>query len=101
MDDELLARLYHRLFGDPSLRYTPGCTFGDAAILLIHLYAVLTNRSHRWAHDKRHWPLWCRRIQFPSYSQLMKRLGWPSIAQRIVELNHEFRSQLPTGDQKV
>lgn len=101
MDGELLRLLYHRLFSDSKLSHTAGCTFGDAVILLIHFHAVLTNHSRRWAHDKRNWPLWCRRLAFPSYSQLMKRLALPSTQRRIGQLGVEFRARLPQSGEKV
>jgi Transposase DDE domain len=101
MDGELLKRLYHRLFDDPKLQSTYGCVFGDAVILLIHFLAVLTNHSPRWSHDQRNWPRWCRRLKFPSYSQLMKRLKDPCIQQHIEQLDREFRGQLPSGPQKI
>jgi len=101
MDDELLRQLYHRLFSDPSFVHTRDCTFGDAIILLIHFFAVLDNRSHLWASVKRNWPLWCRALRFPSYSQLMKRLAKVSTQQRIAQLNDEFRARLPRSTEKV
>ena len=101
MDGKLLRQLYHRLFSDPNLAHTRDCTFGDAIVLFIHFYAALSNHSHSWAHDKANWPVWCRRLSFPSYSQLMKRLAWESTQQKIAQLNDEFRSRLPRGPDKV
>jgi hypothetical protein len=101
MNSELLSVLYHRLFGDPTFTQTPGCTFGDAIILLIHFFAALNNHSHRWAYDKKNWPLWCRRLKFPSYSQLMKRLALQSTQDRIAQLNQEYRQHLPCGNEKI
>jgi IS5 family transposase len=101
MDGELLRQLYHRLFSDPRLISTRDCTFSDALILLIYFFAALNNCSPMWASDKRNWPLWCRHLRFPSYSQLMRRLNWKRTAELIDQLNAEFRAQLPTTAQKA
>lgn len=95
MDGELFRELYHRLYSDPKLTRTRDCTFPDATILLIYYFAVLNNGSPKWASDKRNWPIWCRRLQFPSYSQLMKRLRWESTEVLIEQLNIEMRNRLP------
>jgi len=101
MDGELFRGLYHRLFSDPRLISTRDCTFSDALILLIYFFAALNNCSPMWASDKRNWPLWCRHLRFPSYSQLMRRLNWKRTAELIDQLNAEFRGRLPITHQKV
>ena len=101
MDGELFRELYHRLYSDPTLTHTRECTFPDALILLIYFYAAMNNCSPRWAHDRRNWPLWCRHLAFPSYSQLMKRLAWERTQTLIDRLNAEFRDRLPTSREKV
>ena len=101
MDGELLGALYHRLFHDPSFARTPNCTFVDAPILFIYFFAVLNNQSTHWAIDKQHWPLWCRRLKFPSYSQLRRRLNNASTQQHIDRLNAEFRDRLPRSGDKI
>lgn len=103
MDGELLRALYHLLFHDPNLshlRSTRNCTYCDGLILFIFFYAVFTNRSPRWASDKRNWPLWCRHIRFPSYSQLMKRLSTAATQQQMDLINRLLRLQLPRTFQK-
>lgn len=101
MDGELFRELYHRLYSDPTLTHTRDCTFPDAVILLIYFYAAMNNCSPRWAHGKRNWPLWCRHLVFPSYSQLMKRLAWERTQTLIDRLNAEFRGRLPATCEKV
>jgi hypothetical protein len=97
MDGELLRALYHRLFHDPALTRTPGCTYADAGVLLVHFLAVLGNRSHRSAHAKGTWPLWCRHVAVPGYSQLMKRLRLASTRRWVGVLDDEFRGRLVGG----
>lgn len=101
MDGELLRRLYHRLFCDPTLNRTRDCTFPDALILLIYFFAALNNCSPLWASDKRNWPLWCRHLALPSYSQLMRRLKQKRIVEFIDRLNAEFRARLPATAHKA
>jgi hypothetical protein len=101
MDGELLQRLYHRLFSDPTLTRTLDCTFPDALILLIYFFAVLSNRSTRWAHNRKNWPLWCRQLTFPSYSQLRRRLRRDSIRHHIHQLNADLRAALPGSSEKA
>jgi IS5 family transposase len=101
MDGEMLRLIYHRLFKSDSSVAWNGCIYSDAIIVLIHVMAVLTNHSARWAHDQRNWPLWSRRLKFPSYSQLMRRLKKPIIMQLINQLNAEYRGTLSSGDEKV
>jgi hypothetical protein len=59
--------------------------------------AVLDNRSHRSAHAKGAWPLWCRHVAVPGYSQLMKRLARASTRRQVDALNAEFRARLGGG----
>jgi len=101
MDGELFRRLYHRLYSDPTLTSTRDCTFPEALILLIYFFAVFNNCSPLWASNKHNWPLWCRRLAFPSYSQLMRRLSWKRTQDLIDQLNAEFRAQLPSTSQKA
>jgi hypothetical protein len=54
----------------------------------------------RWAHAKRNWPLWMRRLGRPGYSQLMRRLKTKAVRLLIVRLNLEFRNELPDGGEK-
>jgi IS5 family transposase len=101
MDGELFRRLYHRLYSDPTLTSTRDCTFPDALILLIYFFAAINNCSPMWASNKRNWPLWCRHLVFPSYSQLMRRLNWQRTQKLVEQLNAEFRAQLPATSQKA
>ena len=102
MDDELQRFLYHRLLHDPTLAHRRDCTYGDGVMLLLYFHAVASNRSLRWACQRRHWPIWCRAtLKFPSYSQANRRLKHPYIAQIIAQLDVEFRTRLPHGPDKV
>jgi hypothetical protein len=101
MPDEPLRVLYHQLLADPSLNRTRDCTFSDAVVLLIHFFAVMTHHSPHWAIDQRNWPLWCRRLDFPSYSQLMKRLKRPAIIAAIQRIDLAQRQQLPSTAERV
>ena len=101
MDSELLRWLYHRLLHDRNFSHTPDCTYSDGLIALIFFMAVLSNRSGRWACDRRHWPLWCRRLKWISYSQFNKRLKTASIAALIARLNAELRQRLGRSCDKV
>jgi hypothetical protein len=100
MDGELLSYLYHRLLHSDNARVAPGSTYSDAVVVLIYFYAVLCDRSPRWAHDKRHWPLWLRRLEFPSYSQLMRRLRTEPTRRLIAQINDECRDRLPRCGEK-
>jgi hypothetical protein len=100
MDDQLLRYLYHRLFASGKHHHAYGCVFGDGIIVMVHFLSVIRERSMYWAYDKRNWPLWMRRLACPSYSQLMRRLKTQAVRRLIVELNLEFRSQLPDSDEK-
>jgi hypothetical protein len=96
MEDELLRVLYHQLVADARGNGRGRCKFADGVIGFIYLLAVVHDRSPRWAIDKRHWPLWLRRVlQPPSYSQLMRRLKTPLVQQHLRQLNQRWRDQLP------
>lgn len=99
MDGELVRYLYHELFR--SCKAPPrGCVFSDEVILFIYFLAVASDRSVLWAHDRRHWPLWARRLPRPSYSQLMRRLKSDTIQERIRILNATLRDRLPRASDK-
>ena len=100
MDDQLLLYLYHRLFDPDKFQSSYDCVYSDALIVLIHFLAVIRDRSMRWAHSKRNWPLWMRRLESPSYSQLMRRLKTQAVKRLIAELNLEFRNTLPDSQEK-
>ncbi len=101
MDGELLRRLYHRLLHDPTLAHRRDCTYGDGIVLLIYFFSVLCGRSLHWAHDKRNWPIWCRGLKWPSYSQLCRRLKTRPVRLLLDRLNAELRDRLPRGADKV
>lgn len=101
MDGDLLRKLYHVLFHHSKLTAARRFTYSDAIIVWIHFLAVTHDRSHRWAHSKRNWPLWSRRLAHPSYSQLMRRLKTPSLRAHIDSLNRHFRSLLPNTPDKA
>jgi hypothetical protein len=100
MDDQLLLYLYHRLFDPGKFQPTGGCVYSDAVIVLIHFLSVIRGRSMRWSHSKRNWPLWMRRLDCPSYSQLMRRLRTQAVKRLIAHLNLEFRNELPQSQEK-
>lgn len=101
MDGELLRALYHELFDSDSLAARARFRYGDAIILWIHFIAVIHDRSHRWAHDKRNWPIWCRRLPRPSYSQLMRRTKSAAIQHQVKRINARCRDLLPRSTEKV
>lgn len=101
MEGQLLSWMYHRLIHSSSGIPRPGETFSDGLVALIFLYACLSDRSPRWACDKAHWPLWARRVEFPGYSQLMKRLKRPEVGRLIGTVDAELRGRLPSGHDKV
>jgi IS5 family transposase len=105
MDGELLRWLYHRLLHDPTLARTPGCTYGDGLVAFIYFFAVLSDRSPKWACRRTSWPPWCRAVlpkPLISYSQHNRRLQTESLQQLIARLNEELRDRLlPHGKAKV
>lgn len=102
MDGELLRGFYHRLLGDPTLRHTRNCTYGDGLIVLVQLYATFSDRSVLWASKIRHWPIWCRAVlKLPSRSQINKRLRLPRIEHQVQQMIREFAAALPRGLEKV
>jgi len=101
MDGELLRHVYHELFHVGKPGRSPRCVYGDAVILFIYFIAVVSDRSVRWAHDRRNWPLWARRLPRPSYSQLMRRVKCASIDRRIHDLNDSYRGGLPCTAEKI
>jgi len=101
MDDELLRWLYHRLLRDPSSSHTTDCTYSDGLIVFIFLFAALGNHSSRWACQKRHWPLWCRALAFPSYSQLCRRLKSAAVQRLLQQINQECKSHLSRSGELV
>ena len=74
MDGELLRYLYHQLFHVGKPHRPARCTYDDNIILFMFFIAVVGDRSLQWAHDRRNWPLWARRLPRPSYSQFKRRL---------------------------
>ena len=99
MDDQLLRQLYLFLFSDPKLTRTRCCTYGDAVVLLIYGFGLIHGLSPRAALQRRRWPVWYRRIAFPGYSQLMKRLA--GLDERLVQLRHRLRQRLPVTGNKL
>jgi len=101
MDSDLLSYLYHRLIHSDNARIGQHYTYSIALIVLIYFFGVLSDRSTRWAYDRKHWPLWLRRLKFPSYSQVMKRLKTPAAQQLIEQLNTDLRQRLPRSPEKI
>ena len=100
MDDQLLLHLYHRLFDFGKFQNSYGCIYSDSVIALVHFLSVIRDRSMLWAHNKKNWPLWMRRLSCPSYSQLMRRLKSKPVKVLIAQLCLEFRGELPHSDEK-
>jgi hypothetical protein len=100
MDDQLLLSVYHRLFDPGNIRRPAGCRFSDSIVVLIYVLGAIRGRSMRWAHDRSNWPLWMRRLERPSYSQLMRRLRSTPVRRLIVALNLEYRRWLPRSTEK-
>ncbi len=101
MDGELLRTFYHELFHRRKLKSGGRFTYSDAIILWIYFVGVVNDRSMRWAHDSRNWPLWARRLKRPSYSQLMRRLTQSSIREHIDALNQQVIARLPKSTDKM
>jgi hypothetical protein len=100
MDDQLLNHLYHRLCAPDTVQRPANCVYSDSVVVLTYFLGVIRERAPRWAHDKRNWPLWMRRLARPSYSQFARRLATPSVQRLIAQLNGEFRGQLPCSAEK-
>lgn len=101
MDDELLRRVYHYLFADGISPHTKRCRFSDAVIALIELFRVMGNLSAMQSLKRSRWPLWSRRLKFPSYSQFIRRAKSASVQQQITQLSQRCRAQLGSGTEKV
>jgi hypothetical protein len=101
MDDQLFNHLYHRLYAPDKVQRPAHCLYSDSIVVLIYFLGVVRDRSPRWARQKSNWPLWMRRLEPPSYSQLMRRLATPPVRRLIAQLNAEFRGQLPRSTEKV
>jgi hypothetical protein len=100
MDDQLLLSVYHRLFDPGNFRLSRRCHYSDSIVVMIHFLAVVRDRSMRWAYQRRNRPLWMRRLECPSYSQLMRRLNTHAARHLIATLNLEFRRWLPNSREK-
>lgn len=101
MDGELLRWLYHRLLHDPNLSHTRDHTYSDGLILFILFFACLSNRSVRWAAERRNWPVCYRRLVLPSYSQLIRRSKSPMIGLWVEKITDELRQNLPASNTKL
>lgn len=102
MDDELLRAVYQFLFRSGRPVRTPGFKFPDAVIVMIQLFGALRQLSAAAALDKGRWPLWLRRLKFPSHSQFNRRVQTPSVQALLAELNTHFRDRLPrTADKAI
>lgn len=104
MDEQLLGTLYHRLIHGPEGKCRQRSIYSDGLIALIYLFAVLKDRSPLWAQNLKHWPLWVRArlsANWPSYSQLQRRLKRPSLWQLLERLLREYRQALPAGAEKI
>jgi hypothetical protein len=100
MDGQLLRALYHELLVAGKHQRPRRCTYSDNLIVFLYFFAVLQNASLRWAHDRRHWPLWMRRLPRISYSEFLRRLATASVRQLIEGLNQDLRARLPQTREK-
>lgn len=99
MDDQLLSAVYHALFDDPAPTWR--CVYGDNLIALIEFFRVGRQLSARQALRRPHWPLWLRRLKFPSYSQFNRRVKTDSVQQLITRLGQRFRRSIPAAHTKI
>jgi len=99
VDSQLLHRLYLFLFDDPKLTRTRNCVYSDAVVLLVFGFALIHDLSPRAALRSDRWPLWCRKIPFPGYSQLMKRLN--RLDDQVAALRNRLRAELPSASDKL
>jgi hypothetical protein len=99
VDSQLLRRLYLFLFADPKLTRTRHCVYSDAVVLLVFGFALIHDLSPRAALRRDRWPLWCRKIAFPGYSQLMKRLN--RLDDHVEGLRRRLRYPLPATSDKL
>jgi hypothetical protein len=101
MDGKLLREVYHRLFPSPASVVGRRRTFSDAVVALIGFFAAMTNHSMWWAWHKDNWPLWARRLAFPSYSQLMRRARSDAVARVVAAVGAAARAALARSDEKA
>lgn len=101
MDDELLRRVYHYLFRDGISPHTRRCRFSDAVIVLIELFRVMGNLSAKQSLRRARWPVWSRRLPFPSYSQFNRRAKSATVQEQIAQLSDHYRALLASGPEKV
>ena len=101
MDGKLLLEVYHRLFPSPASVAGRRRLYSDAVVALIQFFAALTNHSLRWAHDKRNWPLWARRLRFPNYSRLCRRVKSQSVGRLVESVSWAARGELPESGEKA
>lgn len=74
MENELYKKVYHmvmKLYRKTNLKRIK---FTDADIVLIYLWSVLHDRPTCWACNKKSWPIYYRRKQFPDPSTVCRRL---------------------------
>lgn len=100
MDGELLRDLYHHLFDQGNSAATGRFTYSESVILFVYFVAASADRSLRWGHQKRNWPLWARRLAIPSYSQVMRRVKTPAFAGALTQLNTTFHASLAPRQEK-
>lgn len=101
MDDELLQRIYHYLFPFGMVMHTTRCQYADSLIELIELFRVAANLSARQALKRSRWPLWTRRLSFPSYSQFNRRVRTAAVQEKISQMSAQFRGQLGSSTEKA
>jgi hypothetical protein len=101
MDDERLRAVYRFLRNEPGLWRTPRCVHSDAIIVLILFFGVLHQLSEPEALVRRRWPVWTRKLRFPSRSQFNRRAKRESVREAIGRIDEAFRSELPRTQEKA
>jgi len=73
------------------------CTYADADIVLVLLWAVLHDRPRCWALDRRHWRGERRRPQLPSQATLRERLRTAGVQDLLRRTEKLWQDAVPAG----
>lgn len=99
MEDELWRELYRTVHKLGKGRKPKGATFTDAEIALTFLWAVIHDRSNRWACKRPNWPVHLRRRRLPSESALSRRLRTEGVQKLLCRTEEHWRPHAPPGRQ--
>ena len=72
-----------------------GCTYTDAEIVLVHLWAVLHDRPRDWATVATNWRGSGQRPRLPSNSTVSRRMPTPSVQALLQAVEQYLRDQFP------